>query len=66
MCLYSNNFKFDQDHLLQTNDTATSGQNSCSYSEITIYSLDKLRKNEQIMKNDIYKLFFMGGIKTIV
>ena len=41
---YRNNSKFDQDHLLQTNDTATVVPNSCCYSDLEIYSLDILVK----------------------
>ena len=36
ICLYNNNSKFDQDHFLQTNRTATGDPNSCSYSDLAI------------------------------
>ena len=56
--LYNNNSKFDQDHLLQTNDTASGASNSCSYSDLAIYRLDKVIKNDQI--NNFHELFFYG------
>ena len=58
ICLYNNNSKFDQDHLLQTNGTATGAPNSCSYSDLAIYRLDELIKNEKI--NNFHELFFYG------
>ena len=67
ICLYNNNSKFDQDNLLQTNDTATGASNSCSYSDLAIYRLDKLIKNDQI--NNFHELlffFFMEDIEMIV
>ena len=56
ICLYNNNSKLDQDHLLQTNATATGAPNSCSYSDLAIHRLDKL--NERI--NNFGELFFHG------
>ena len=48
ICLYNNNSKFDQDHLLQTNRTATGAPNSCSYSDLAIQRLEKLINNKRI------------------
>ena len=48
ICLFSNNSKFDQDHLLQTNGTATRALNSCSYSDLAIHRLDKLINKDQV------------------
>ena len=56
ICLYNNDSKFDQDHLLQTHCTATGAPKSCSYSGLVIYTLDKLIKNEQI--NNCHELLF--------
>ena len=58
ICLYNINWKFDQDHLLQTNGTAAGAPNSCSYFDLTIYRLDNLIPNERI--NNFNKLFFNG------
>ena len=46
ICLYNNDSKFYQDHLLQTKWTATAASNSCSYSDLAIHRLDKLINNE--------------------
>ena len=54
ICLFNNKSKFDQDHLLQRNGNATRAPNS--YSDLAIYRLDKIIKNEQI--NNFYELFF--------
>ena len=58
ICLYSNNSKFDQYHLLQTNGTATGASNSCSYSHLAIHRLEKLINNKRI--NNLGELFFYG------
>ena len=58
ICLNNNNSKFDQDHLLQTNGTATGAPNSCSYSDLANHRLDKLINNERI--NNFGELFFYG------
>ena len=47
ICFYNNNYIFDKNHLLQTNGTATSAPNSCSYSDIAINRLDQLIEQEQ-------------------
>ena len=62
ICLYNNNPKFDQDHVLQANGTAIGSPNSCSYSDLAIHILDKLINNERI--NNFGELFFMEGIAT--
>ena len=54
--LYNKNSKFDQDHLLQRNGTATEVSNFCSFSDLAIHRLDKLINNERI--NNIGELFF--------
>ena len=59
ICLYNNNSKFDQDHLLQTNGTAIGTTNFCSYSDLAIHRLDKLINNERI--NNFGELFFYGN-----
>ena len=41
ICLFNNNSKFDNQHLLQTNGTATGAPNSCSYADIAVSSIDK-------------------------
>ena len=58
ICLYNNNSKFDQDHLLQRNGTATEVSNFCSFSDLAIHRLDKLINNERI--NNFGELFFYG------
>ena len=40
LCLYNNNSVFANEHLLQTNGTATGAPNSCSYADIAVASLD--------------------------
>ena len=40
ICLYNNNPRFDQDHLLQTNRNATGAPESCSDSDLAIQRLD--------------------------
>ena len=49
ICLYSNNSKFDQYHLLQTNGTATGASNSCPYLDLDIHRLIKLIINEIVL-----------------
>ena len=63
ICLYNNNPKFDQEHLLQTNETAIGASNYCPYSDLAIHRLDKLINNEQMI---LVNYFFMEGIETIV
>ena len=58
ICLYNNNSKFDQDHFQPRNGTATRASNSYSYSDLAIYRLDKLIKNERI--NNFGELSFYG------
>ena len=60
ICLYINNSKFDQDHLLQTNGTETGAPNPYSCCDFAIYRLDKL------IKNNLNELFFMECMETIV
>lgn len=40
LCLYNNNSVFANEHLLQTNGTATGAPNSCSYADIAVSSID--------------------------
>ena len=61
ICLYNNNSKFDQDHLLQTNGTAIGTPNFCSNSDLAIHRLDKLINNERI--NNFGELFFYGNYR---
>ena len=56
--LCNNNSKFDRDHLLQTNDTATGASNFCSHSDLVVYRSNKLINNERI--NNFSELFFYG------
>ena len=58
ICLFNNNSKFADDHLLQTNGTATGAPNSCSYSDLAIYRLDKLINEEKA--NNFNELLFFG------
>ena len=46
--LFNFSSKFDQDYPLNTNNTATRAPNFYSYSDLAIYGVDKLIKNEQI------------------
>ena len=62
ICICSNNSEFDQDHLLQKNDTATGAPNSCSYSNLALYRLDKLIKNEQL--SNFNELYFYGSYRN--
>ena len=47
ICLFHNNSKFNKDHLLQTNGTATGAPDSCSYSDLAIELLDKHRDKKR-------------------
>ena len=40
LCLYCNNSMFNNNHLLQTNGTATGAPNSCSYSDLALKPID--------------------------
>ena len=57
ICLFNNNSKFADDNLLQTNGTATGAPNSCSYSDLAIYRLDKII-NIEISRNFIECIFY--------
>ena len=61
LCLCNNSSKLDRYHLLQTNFTKKREPNSCSYSDLAVYRLDKLITNEQI--NNFSELFFHGKYK---
>ena len=58
ICLFNNNSMFDKDHLIQTNGTATGAPNSCSYSDLAIYPLDRAVLNEK--QNNFIELSFFG------
>ena len=48
ICLFNNDSEFDQDHLQQTNSTATGAPNSYSYFDLANYRLDKMINNERV------------------
>lgn len=55
LCLFNNNSKFEQTHLLQTNGTATGAPNSCSYADLAVAPID-----ESIFSANIKHLFYYG------
>ena len=61
ICLFNNDSEFDQDHLQQTNSTATGAPNSCSYFDLANYRLDKMINNEQV--HNFSELFRHEGMK---
>ena len=58
ICLYSNNSKFNNNHLLQTNGTATGAPNSCSYSDLALKPIDEAILAEAEL--NFKELFFYG------
>ena len=48
LCLFNNNSTFAGQNWLQTNGTAMGAANSCSYSDLAIYPIDKRILNEKV------------------
>ena len=58
ICLYNNNSVFSDQNLLQINGTATGSPNSCSYSDLAIYPLDK--KILSAKQTEFSELYYFG------
>ena len=58
LCLFHNNSAFANEHLLQTNGTATGAPNSCSYADIAVLSIDSVVTEK--MNSDILELRYFG------
>ena len=58
ICLYNNNSVFADQNLLEIDGTATGSPNSCSYSDLAIYPLDKNILSAK--QNEFPELYYFG------